>query len=169
MHFLNFFTLNFEFDNARDRLRSVLEAKRAAVTVASVVTSMTAISMTATAEVVTPAKLTEIKTSPATPTAVPDTNETKKPNTVVNEIAAVNEGKNTSPANPTAAPDNKETKKPNAVLNEVVAVNEGKTTSPLPLLPSRGLRNLRKRRKDPKNQLRRIKNPTRENFGQKWN
>ena len=72
---------------------------------ASVVTSMTAISMTAIDEVVTPAKLTEIKTSQATPTAVPDTKETIKANAVVNE------GKTTLPATPIATKESKKPKK----------------------------------------------------------
>ena len=69
-------------------MRRALEANRAAVTVASVVTSMTAISMTGTPEVVTPATPGQAVVSEASgptaevetehPTAVPDTKRYKK-------------------------------------------------------------------------------------------
>ena len=137
MHFLNFFTLNFEFDNARDRLRSVLEAKRAAVTLASVVTSMNAISMTST---------------PANPTPTVDTNEAKKPSTLVNE------GETTSPATPTMGPKKSKKKKkptnptPTADTNEAkkpsAVVNEGETTSPA--TPTLGPKKSKKKKKSTK-------------------
>ena len=119
MQFLNFLTFNFKFDNRRDRLRNVLEAKRAAVTLASVVTSLNAISMTNT---------------PANPTPTVDTNEAKKPSNVVNEgettspatptMGPKKSKKKKKPANPTPTADTNEAKKPSAV------VNEGETTSP---------------------------------------